>query len=104
MSLVAGAHPSKPSPTTAAQRKHHRRLTREDNRYHSGERLPLRIHPLNPALLYRRLALASPDLIERRAAEVTAVNALAMTSRCANGDVVEEALVSETALFDAQNQ
>ena len=25
-----------PSPSTAAQRRAHRRLTREDNRYHSG--------------------------------------------------------------------
>lgn len=29
------AEPSAPSPQTAAQRKAHRRLTREDNRYHS---------------------------------------------------------------------
>ncbi|XP_052719930.1 disco-interacting protein 2 homolog C-like isoform X4 [Crassostrea angulata] len=33
--LLAILQPSAPSPQTAAQRKAHRRLTREDNRYHS---------------------------------------------------------------------
>lgn len=33
---ASSAGPSAPSPSTAAQRRAHRRLTREDNRYHSG--------------------------------------------------------------------
>ena len=96
---VAGAHPSKPSPTTAAQRKHHRRLTREDNRYHSGEpHLP----PINP---HRPLPLEKPQtrsppqqpsahhsarmrhVIERRVVAATAVRLLVTSStRCVSYD------------------
>ena len=34
--LHTGSTQAAPSPSTAAQRRAHRRLTREDNRYHSG--------------------------------------------------------------------
>ena len=34
---VTGQGPGAPSPSTAAQRRAQRRLTREDNRYHSGK-------------------------------------------------------------------
>jgi len=35
--LPAASKPLQPSPSTAAQRKAQRRITRMDNRYHSGE-------------------------------------------------------------------
>ena len=96
---VAGAHPSKPSPTTAAQRKHHRRLTREDNRYHSGEPHLFPINPNRPLPPENPQTRSPPQqpsahhsarmrhVIERRVVAATAVRLLVTSStRCVSYD------------------